>query len=285
MTQETIEKTFQVAAPAQLTLSNIRGSVEVLPGEEGHLSIVAVKHLDSGDARRTQIEMTQNEDGRVVVATRFDKAAWLVFGWNGWPCRVDYLVRTPHDCSAQVECVSSSALVQGLTGEVDLRTVSGKLGVRDVSGALKLTSVSGKIIGERLSGPARIETVSGKVSVLDSHLPTVHASSVSADLTLQTPLGEGPYHFKSMSGAIKLILQPAAGCSVETRSVSGRFRTSLPITRNERSGRHWHVDLQGGGPAIQMNSVSGSLWIVQSANEEPISAPETLSAQPGIAWT
>ena len=47
MSQETIEKTFNVDAPARLTLSNIRGSVEILPGKEGlcHVSELADQYV------------------------------------------------------------------------------------------------------------------------------------------------------------------------------------------------------------------------------------------------
>ena len=60
---EIIEKLFTVSSPAQLDLSNIRGSVEVRPGEEGVIRVEATKDANSGDANRTEIDLSQKADG------------------------------------------------------------------------------------------------------------------------------------------------------------------------------------------------------------------------------
>ena len=58
MSDETIEKTFQVTDPARLIISNIRGSVTIQPGEENVIDVKAVKH-GSFDSNKYRIEMTQ----------------------------------------------------------------------------------------------------------------------------------------------------------------------------------------------------------------------------------
>lgn len=55
MSQETIEQTFIVEGPAQLTVINIRGRIDIQPGEDGKISVSAVKHMKSGNAARTEI--------------------------------------------------------------------------------------------------------------------------------------------------------------------------------------------------------------------------------------
>ena len=72
---EIIEKTFTVPAQARLDLSNIRGSVEIHPGEDGVIRIHITKDENSGDARRTEIELSQGTDGTVRAATRFPEGA------------------------------------------------------------------------------------------------------------------------------------------------------------------------------------------------------------------
>jgi DUF4097 and DUF4098 domain-containing protein YvlB len=184
------------------------------------------------------------------------------------PCRVDYALRVPRDCSVKVRCVSSKATVEGLVGEFDLDTVSGSLKLSDLEGKLRLHSVSGKIGGERVSGPVLLDTVSGKVRLIDSALPSVEASSVSASLVLGTLLGEGPYRFKTVSGGVRLVVPAESGCDVEVRSLSGRLRTSLPITRSWGRNQRKNVEIRGGGPAIRFNSVSGDLRLSE-LREEP----------------
>lgn len=264
MTQEMIEREFAAVAPATLALANIRGSVDIQPGDDGVVTVTAVKHLNTGDPDRTEIDIRQEEDGSVIVETRFKKNDRWFFKRQCQPCKVDYTVRTPHACILNVRCVSSRASVQGLEGELDLRTVSGQAILKDLSGRIRATSVSGEIFGERISGPTEFESVSGKVFLTESRLPIITGSSVSGDLVLQTSLGEGPYRFKTMSGDVRLILPPETGCTVGFSSMSGRLKTSLPTTRNRRRRHRWHAELQGGGPEVRFSSMSGSLLVMQS---------------------
>jgi hypothetical protein len=262
MHEETIEREFEVTAPVRLTVGNIRGSVDVQPGDGGVVSVTAVKHLETGDGERTEIEIEQEGDGSVIVKTVFDEKGWF-FGARR-PCKVDYVVRVPGDCALKVNCVSSKASVQGLAGEFEVKTVSGHVTLQDLCGNIKATSVSGRILGERLSGPTEFESVSGKVSLTGSSLSVARGSTVSGDLVLETSLGEGPYKFKSMSGNLKLVLPPETGCSIGFQSVSGRLKTSLPTTRSQWQRHKWQADLLGGGPEIRFHSVSGNMSVMQA---------------------
>ena len=264
MLQETIEQKFDVTTPACLTVTNIRGSVHVQPSDDGVVTITAVKHLETGDSDRTEIKIRQKEDGSVTVKTIFEESGWRLFA-SCHPCKVDYTVRVPRHCTLKVRGVSSSALVQGLEGEFDVKTVSGRVILKDLSGKIKATSVSGKILGERLVGPTDFESVSGKVSLTESHLPVVTGSSVSGDLVLETPLSEGPYKLSSMSGDLKLVLPPDTGCTIGFSSVSGRLKTSLPTTRSQWQRHKWQAELQGGGPQVHFSSISGDFSVMQAS--------------------
>ena len=264
MSQETIERKFDVTTPAYLTVANIRGSVDVQSGDDGVVTVTAVKHLETGDADRTEIEIVQSEDGSVRVKTRFEEGVWRLFNL-GRPCKVDYIVRVPRDCDLKVGCVSSKAAVQGLTGTFNVKTVSGRVTLKDLSGKIKATSVSGRILGERLSGPTEFKSVSGKVHLTESRLPVVSGSSVSGDLVLETSLIVGPYRLKTMSGDLKLVLPAEIGCTIGFNSVSGRLKTSLTTTRSKWQRHKWLADLQGGGPQVSFDSVSGDFSVTQAA--------------------
>ena len=263
MSQETIEREFGVDVPARLLVTNIRGSVDVQPGEDGVVLVTAVKRLDTGDPDRTEIEIRQEEDGRVTVKTIYQENIWRLLGQQR-PCKVDCTVRVPRACVLKASGVSSRTVVQGLEGEFDIETVSGRVILSDLSGSVKASSVSGRISGERLSGPTEFKSVSGKVALTESHLPTVTGSSVSGDFTLQTPLGKGPYRFKTVSGDVRLILPPETGCTVGFSSMSGRLKTSVPTMRSQRQRHKWYGELQGGGPEVHFNSMSGNLSVMQS---------------------
>ena len=264
MPQETIERKFDVSSPVYLTVGNIRGSVDVQAGDDGVVSVVAVKYPETGDAERTEIEIEQENDGSVSVKTVCEERGWRIFGSHR-PCKVEYTVRVPRDCTLKVNCVSSKASVQGLEGEFDVKTVSGRVTLRDLCGKIRATSVSGRILGERLAGPTEFESVSGRVHLAESCLSVATGSTVSGDLVLETSLGEGPYKFKTMSGDLKLVLPPETGCSIGFKSVSGRLKTSLPTTRSQWQRHKCQAELLGGGPQVRFHSVSGDFSVTQAA--------------------
>ena len=105
MSEEIIERSFSVETPARLKLSNIRGKVDISPGDEDQISVTAVVYLNSGNADHTELDIHQDDDGMVVVETRHDKKNSFLSFFK--PCKVDYAVTVPKDCSVELSCVSS----------------------------------------------------------------------------------------------------------------------------------------------------------------------------------
>jgi hypothetical protein len=273
---ETIEKTFSVDSPAKIDLSNIRGKVEIHPGEAGRVHVLATKITSSGDARRTEIELTQVDDGTVKIATRFPEGAWSwLFG--SFPCRVEYVVHAPPKSSLKVNGVSNDTFVEGFEGEfsfqsvsgemelhslngpVKVKTVSGDVDLAELTGSLNVNTVSGKVTGKHISGPLQLVTISGKVTMDESNLTSVEARTVSGGMTYQTAFQEGPYRFNSVSGDVELLVPPETACSAELHAVSGKFFTKLPASSISQQNGSQVVDVQGGGVKVTLQSVSGNL--------------------------
>jgi len=276
---EIMEKNFTVTSPARLDLSNIRGSVEIHPGEEGVIHIQLTKDANSGDAKRTEIELSQPTDGTVKVATHFPDSAWSwLFG--SFPCRVDYVVQAPRKCSIKINGVSSDAVAEGfegefsfhsvsgemtlrgLTGPVKVNTVSGKVELAELTGDLHLTTVSGKVSGKRIRGPVHLNTVSGQVSLDESSLSSVDATTVSGRMEYQTAFGAGPYHFHSVSGDVEMLVPLDTQCSAELHAISGKLYTKLPAISIARQNGNQIAEIQGGGVKVFLQSVSENLSLV-----------------------
>ena len=262
MTAEVIEQTFTISGPGQLHVSNISGSVIVQPGETGVIRVTAAKHTHAKANDKTVVEISQAADGSVSARTRFDDEN-SVLGWlfHSQPCDVDYQIQVPSQCSVQVDTVSSSVAISEIEGSCKVHTVSGELALSNITGNLKLTSVSGKIEGQELQGELKVENVSGSLRLRDSSIPTAKVNTVSGDILLESPLGEGPYKFHSVSGCARLILPADTACSVQLQSLSGRFSSELPLSISDVRPGNSRADVQGGGAAVQMSSVSGCLWL------------------------
>jgi hypothetical protein len=272
MSSETLEQTFNVGSPARMKLSNIRGSVEILPGEPGILTVKATKYSDYGDVSRTKIAMTQSSDGLVTVETRYQDAGWGFFSFTK-PCKVDYQIHIPPTCEVDVSCVSSSLAASGLNGRLKLSTVSGEMRLENLSGDIKLSSVSGETGGSGLAGMLNLNTVSGEVRLVNSALASADLTTVSGEIRLQTALTEGPYRFHSVSGAVWLSVPADTRCSLELQSISGGVQVNLPVTRQKIGGRHYSYEVQGGGARVTANSVSGGLYVESSAGASQHTIP------------
>ena len=254
---ETLEKKFPVTLPARLNLSNIRGSVEIRPSDDGFIQVTTTKQPHTGDEKRTEIEITQEADGTVKAATRFtDGWNWL---FGSQPCVVDYKVTAPRHCSIKVNGVSNTVLAEGFEGDTTVNSVSGEITIRDLRGSVRIHTVSGDADGERITGSLDLDTVSGNMTLLDSVLSSIKGNTVSGDMQIRTPLTEGPYYFKSVSGQVRLTVPANSHCTAELHSVSGDLVSTFPITGASRHRGNQAVNVQGGGVKISLHSVSGDL--------------------------
>jgi hypothetical protein len=274
MSDETIERKYEVTAPARLVISNVRGSVTIQPGESNVIEVKAIKH-GSFDNDRNLVEMTQDADGSVRVETRSNEA---LFGFLSHPPKVDYSVRVPQGIHLDASCISSSLKVSDLEGVFKLKTISGDVGLTKLSGPLKLGAVSGDISGSQLSGTLDLNTVSGDVNLSESSFPSVDGSTVSGDIFLQTPISAGPYHFGSVSGSIRMFVPADTHCNVELNSVSGSIRSSLPASATSMGHGMKVTQVQGGGTAVRLRSVSGGVSI--ETEGMPVNPVSTSSPAP-----
>ncbi len=258
MTEETIDKTFNVTGAAMLELNNICGSVQILPGQEDLIQVTAVKHLHSGDENLTRIEITQGTDGTVRASSLYtDSVINLLCSMK--PCDVDFVVKVPLNCSMKLNGVSNSVKVEGISGAFKVKTVSGDVSLRELNGEIRLHAVSGNIYGEHLTGSLHLDIVSGDVAMDDSAFQSIRAETVSGNLQLQTALTEGPYQFHSVSGDICLWLPADTGCLAELHSMSGDLVSVFPVSATSHSLVHQVVKIGDGGTQVLVNSVSGSL--------------------------
>jgi hypothetical protein len=258
MSDETLEQTFQVTAPPRLKISNIRGSIVIQAGEPGVIAVKAVKHGNSDSSKHINIEMTQEADGSVRVETRSNEA---FLGFLSHPPKVDYTVHVPQNITLDASAISSSVNVSGLEGDFKFNTVSGDVVLASLTGPIKLNAVSGDVSATRLAGDIKVETVSGDVRLAESSFPSADGTTVSGELVIQTPLAEGPYRFSSVSGDVHVVVPTNTHCTGKISSVSGKIRSSLPVTVTRLGNGSKVTEIQGGGTKITLNSVSGDLSI------------------------
>lgn len=261
MSIETLERKFTVSGSASLSLSNIRGSVKVRPGEEGEITVNASKHIKTGDPENTRIDLSQTDTGEVKVATRYDNKGFRFFRKHH-PCKVDYDVRVPEECTLNLRGVSNSTSVEGISGKKNIKSVSGDVNLDLLKGELRLKTVSGDVDGTKISGAAHLETVSGDIKIMPADFPTLRGKTVSGDLEIESPLGDGPYTFNSVSGDIKFSVPQLRGATIHSHTLSGNVSTSGPVSGLKHSGGNQEIVILDGDVEISHKSVSGDFFLL-----------------------
>jgi hypothetical protein len=261
MNEQRIDRTFKVEEPAHLKLGNIRGIVNIQPGDQGVIEVSAIKHQNSGNHDRTSVVITQDDDGQVQVHTKYEHIQ-KIFRIIGTPCKVDYLVRIPRTASIELACVSSMVIIGELEGSFDLKTVSGRLILSDLQGDLSISSVSGDVNAREISGSLQMNLVSADGELAKCAFTSVKTSTVSGDIFVGTSFTDGPYTFKSVSGDVDLFVPAETGYKLKGNSFSGYAEATAPGSDSKCYRRHWEVALNGGGPEVRYRSHSGNIRVV-----------------------
>lgn len=272
--EETFERTFSVGPAAELVLSNIAGTVEIATWDEPEIRARGTKRpgglvpwvsAEEG-FRATRIEMEQQGSRVIVRTTREREGFWRFVQWLGGVAQVDYSVQVPRRCSVVVDLVSGRLSVRGVRGNVITRTVSADQRLQQLDGSLVASTVSGHVDAEECRGKMALRTVSGGIHAAQGQFASLSGRAVSGDMRVGTPLDPaGSYEFRSVSGSVRLELPRDTRCSAELQSISGSIRSELPGRVQETRRGHWQAEINGGGPRVRFQTVSGVLRLVESA--------------------
>ncbi len=157
--------------------------------------------------------------------------------------------------------MSASAEVQGLHGDHKLELVSGDLQIHDLHGGIKVHTVSGDIHSQGVNGNIDLSSVSGDVALSTLNSETLQIHSVSGNIFVNPgTIAEG-FNFETVSGDVQLNLHPESAFTVKMTSFSGDVRSDLPIAQTHNQMGHKVYEIQGGGPVLKIQSLSGNLKI------------------------
>lgn len=264
MSQEIIEKLFEVGDSPKLIVKNVRGSIQISPSKLNNIKIKVIKHLQFGDFDNTEINIEKTPDEVILVEAKYDHKNLLDLSQPG---KVEIIIETPINTLVRVNSVSSSVEIIGMASDIKIKTISGKLDLSNISGKLTAETISGALIGNNIEGNIQLKTVSGKIEIRNSNLASIDSKTISGSTFLETlSFEDGPYTFNSISGKIIFIIPENTNCGVLASTISGNFKTDHKMTSGTITKNKWEIDLAGGGPTIYFKNVSGNLQLLTSEN-------------------
>jgi DUF4097 and DUF4098 domain-containing protein YvlB len=221
-------KSFSVPANSRVNLVTYDGPITVHGWDKAEVMYKATKHGDDEEQlKEVRIETDQQGPAVAVIARSGDHSGWV---------SLDVFV--PRNSSVHVSSEDGQLILQGVSGELTLRTGDGGIEVIDSQGQLKVSSGDGHIRIANFDGQADARTGDGAIT-LDGRF---------TGLTARTG-----------DGAISLSVAPDSNFTIET-DATGITNRGLTITEDVAPSsrtRRWKVGR--GGNVFALYTGDGSI--------------------------
>ncbi|HZI18999.1 MAG TPA: DUF4097 family beta strand repeat-containing protein [Pyrinomonadaceae bacterium] len=239
--------TLAVSGQPRVRLETFDGAINVRAWDKPEVSYTATKRA-AGDREMQGIKVLAHGGGtgEVVIRTEFDKAfarehveragRTVVFSSNA---SVELDVYVPRNSTLFVSSGDGRVRVEGVSGEIELRTGDGPVEVSDSRGRLRAVTGDGPVRVTNFEGDAEARTGDGRIT-LDGRF-----NSLSA---------------RTGDGTISLTIPEDLGVNIETNA---RHVTSDGMAVEEAAGdgrlRRWRVG--GGGNTLRLHTTDGQVVI------------------------
>lgn len=292
------DRSFTVAAPAQLNIENSSGSVNIRRGVTDKVEVhgVVSGHSWFGDLRDQAEKIIKDppveQNGNTVRIHRPEPHDWF----NNISIRYDITVPEETTVNSRtgsgsqtvanvkgpvtLHSGSGSVTVTGVGAETDASTGSGSITLQDVNGPVKVQTGSGSVRADGIAGAFRGHTGSGSIDLRQTASGDVDAQTGSGHIKLENifgalkaragsgsiridgrPANEWTVH--SGSGSIDLRIAGDAGLDLYARTSFGRVDVGVPITleAGTMNKREVRGKIRGGGARVEATTGSGTIHV------------------------
>ncbi len=245
--EETIERTVALAAGGEVVVEATNGSIHVETGSGDEVRVVARKKARAdtvAEAREllAEVEVTIEErGGSVRIAAEIPRSSsWF----GGDSATVSFEITMPEDAELDASSKNGSIEVRELGARARLETQNGSITAKGVGGRLEVESNNGSIKAYDVEGAVHAETTNGSIKA------EIVAGELGEDMALKTT-----------NGSIELRLESGVAASIYARTRNGSVSSDFPGGVQDRRRRTLDLDLNGGGPRVELESSNGSIRV------------------------
>ena len=264
------EESWVVTGPQVIEVDEVRslrvqivgGRIDVVTHDEPGVRI----EVHSVDGRPLEVSLT---GGELRVGYSF-----TLGGWEGFldkflnfrdKDRADVSVAVPPELPTKVGTVSAEGLLAGVHATASVSTVSGSLVVDGTRGSLGANTVSGEVVVRDHHGDLTLNSVSGELAASGA-LSRVHANTVSGELALDVTAGASSIDATSVSGDLTVRLPEGEGVHVTANAVSGRLVVDgADHSRGNLPGHRVDLTTGDGRSRVAATTVSGHVTLLRGA--------------------
>ncbi len=225
-----------LAAGRVIEIKGVNGNVEATPASGGEVEVVAVKRGRRSNPDEVRIEVVRHGDGVTICAV--------------YPTPEG---RQPNTCSAGP---NDRSHVQNNDVSVNF-TVRVPAGVRFTG-----KTVNGRVEAEGLSADVEARTVNGGINVSTTGLARATTVNGSIRLVMGNAVWPDELEIKTVNGGIDLSVPASLSAQVQARTVNGEISTDCPITvTGTFSRRRLSGTIGSGGRDLRLETVNGSIQL------------------------
>jgi len=224
-----------LAAGRVIEIKGVNGNVEATPSSSGEVEVVAVKSSRRSNPEDVRIEVVRHSEGVTICAVypnvgrdsnTCEPGSHGHMNVRNNDTEVSFTVRVPSGVRFNGRTVNGRVEANNLTADVEATTVNGDVEVTT-------------------TGLARAKTVNGSIT----------AVMARADWSDELA-------FKTVNGSIDVTMPASLSAEVEVKTLNGEISSDFPLTvRGTFSRRHMSGTIGGGGRALQLETVNGSVNI------------------------
>ncbi len=244
--EETIERTVSLAAGGEVEVEATNGSIHVETWDGDEVRVVARKKVRADNAAEArellaQVEVKIEErGGSVRIEADIPRSSWF----GGDSATVSFEITMPKDAELDASSQNGSIEVRELGARARLETQNGSITAKGVGGPLQAESSNGSIKAYDVKGAIQAETTNGSIKA------EIDGTDLGDDMRLKTT-----------NGSIELRLDAGVAATIAARTKNGSVSSDFAGGVQDRRKRTLDLDLNGGGPRVELESSNGSIRV------------------------
>lgn len=246
---------FFVTKQPTLVFNHSIGTVQVMPGPDGQVSI---KESKNGETDAVTTHYAQSGD--VITVTTDISSGLMEDTW------VDFQVSVPAHTGVGMKMATGTLYASNLSGPITLSDTNGSIWATKLAGTIRLKTQSGSINLTNVAGQVNAATQNGTITTTATHL-SGHSSvqAESGTINFHGSLSQaGSYLFQNSNGAVGLTLPPNSAFALRARTATGSINTDFPgVSIAHESSRMEARGAVGGAPRapLTIQTLGGSIGL------------------------
>jgi len=224
-----------VTAGQTLEIKGVNGSVRAEPASGAQVEVTAVKRGRRSDPASVSVQVVGHPGGGVTICAVYPSAA----GQQNDCQSGDASRMTVHDNDVVVDF-----------------TVKVPAGVRFVG-----RTVNGAVTAKSLQGDVDGRTVNGRVEISTTGIASARTVNGAIDVSFGTAVWTEPLEFSTVNGSITVKAPPAIDAQVKAEMMNGSFSSDLPLAvqSSHNGGRRISGIIGNGGRELSLHTLNGSI--------------------------